>query len=108
MLYRFKSQATQDVVMLEANARQLLDIMGKPGGASGIITVEQIPSALAALEAAVRNEGANQHNHDAFAVEGHAEDAERQHVGLHQRAAPIIHMLRDSQAEGKDVIWGAK
>ena len=31
MLYRFKSQATADVVMLEANARQLLDIVGKPG-----------------------------------------------------------------------------
>jgi hypothetical protein len=108
MLYRFKSQATQDVVMLEANARQLLEIMGKSGGGSGIITVEQIPAALAALEAAVRTEGANRHNHDSLAVEGHAEEAERQHVGLHQRAAPIIHMLKDAQADGKDVIWGAK
>ncbi|WP_213958244.1 MULTISPECIES: DUF1840 domain-containing protein [unclassified Variovorax] len=108
MLYRFKSQATQDVVMLEANARQLLEIMGKSGGGSGIITVEQIPSALAALEAAVRTEGTNRHNHDALAVEGHAEEAERQHIGLHQRAAPIIHMLKDAQADGKDVIWGAK
>jgi len=108
MLYRFKSQATQDVVMLEANARQLLEIMGKSGASSGIITVAQIPSALAALEAAVRNEAGNKHNHDALAVEGHAEEAERQHIGLHQRAAPIIHMLKDSQADGKDVIWGAK
>jgi len=106
MLYRFKSQASADIVMLEANARQLLDIMGKAGGPKGIITVDQIPAALAALEAAVRNEGANQHNHDAFAVEGHAEDAERQHVGLHQRAAPMIHMLKDSLSDKKDVVWG--
>ncbi|MET0542610.1 MAG: DUF1840 domain-containing protein [Variovorax sp.] len=106
MLYRFKSQATADVVMLEANARQLLDIIGKSAGPKGIITVDQIPAAVAALEAAVRNEGANPHNHDSHAVEGHAEDAERQHVGLHQRASPLIHMLKDSQADGKDVVWG--
>jgi hypothetical protein len=107
MLYRFKSQATADVVMLEANARQLLDIVGKPSGAKGIITVEQIPGAVSALESAIRNDATqNQHNHDAFAVESHADDAERQHVGLHQRAAPLIDMLKRSQAAGKDVVWG--
>jgi len=107
MLYRFKSQATADVVMLEANARQLLDIVGKPSGPKGIITVEQIPAALTALETAVRNDGQNnQHNHDAYAVESHADDAERQHVGLHQRALPLMDMLKRSQAAGKDVVWG--
>ncbi|RZI78061.1 MAG: DUF1840 domain-containing protein [Variovorax sp.] len=106
MLYRFKSQATADVVMLEANARQLLDIMGKSASPKGIITVDQMPAAIAALETAVRNEGANAHNHDSLAVEGHAEDAERQHVGLHQRAAPLIHMLKDALSDSKDVVWG--
>ena len=107
MLYRFKSQATADVVMLEANARQLLDIVGKPPGAKGIITVDQIPAAISALETAVRSDSSqNQHNHDAFAVESHADDAERQHVGLHQRAAPLIDMLKRSLAENKDVVWG--
>ncbi len=107
MLYRFKSQATADVVMLEANARQLLDIMGRPSGPKGIITVDQIPAAVSALEAAIANDGKqNQHNHDAFAVENHADDAERQHVGLHQRASPLIHLLKRAAAESKDVVWG--
>jgi hypothetical protein len=106
MLYRFKSQATADVVMLEANARQLLGIVGKSAGAEGIITVDQMPAAIAALEAAVRHESANAHDHDALAVEDHEEDAKRQHVGLHQRAAPFIHMLKDALAAGKDVVWG--
>lgn len=107
MLYRFKSQATADVVMLEANARQLLDIAGRPSGPKGIITVDQIPAALSALEAAVRNEGEkHQHNHDAYAMESHADDAERQHIGLHQRALPLMDMLKRSQAAGKDVVWG--
>ena len=107
MLYRFKSQATADVVMLEANARQLLEIMGKPSGPKGIITVDQMPGAVSALEAAIASDGQqNQHNHDAFAVESHADDAERQHVGLHQRALPLLQMLKRSQTESKDVVWG--
>ena len=107
MLYRFKSQATADVVMLEPNARQLLDIVGKAAGSRGIFTVDQIPAALSALEAAVHGE-AEQHrnNHDALASEGHDEIAEREHIGLHQRAAPLIDMLKRSLTEGKDVVWG--
>ena len=107
MLYRFKSQSTADVVMLEPNARQLLDIIGKAAGPKGIFTVDQIPAAVAALETAVHRE-TDQHrnNHDALASEGHDEIAEREHIGLHQRAAPLIDMLKRSLAEGKDVVWG--
>ena len=105
MLYRFKSQATEDIVMMEGNARQLLDIVGK-ASSKGIITVDQMPAAIEALEAAVRQDGLNnKHNHDAFAAESHADEAERVHVGLHQRAAPLIHMLKRALAEGKDVVW---
>lgn len=105
MLYRFKSRAAPDFVMLELHARQLLDIVGKSAAPQGIITVEQIPAAIAALEAALAREGSNAHNNDDYAVEGHAAEAERQHVGLHQRAAPLLHMLRDSKADNKDVTW---
>jgi len=106
MLYRFKSQATEDIVMMEGNARQLLDIVGKPSS-KGIITVEQMPAAISALETAVKEDGThNTHNHDAFAAENHADEAERIHVGLHQRATPLIHMLKRALAEKKDVVWG--
>ena len=105
MLYRFQSRASPDFVMLEVHARQLLDIVGKSVAPQGIITVEQIPGAISALEGALAREGANAHNHDDYAVEGHANDAEKQHVGLHQRAAPLLHMLRDSKADNKDVTW---
>ena len=107
MLYRFKSQATADVVMLEPNARQLLEVIGKAPGAQGIITSDQIPGAISALEAAIAHEHAqHRHNDDAFASEKHEEPAEREHVALHQRAAPLIDMLKRSSAEGKDVVWG--
>lgn len=107
MLYRFKSQATADVVMLEANAHQLLDIVGKAAGPQGIFTVDQIPAAVTALETAVHRETEqHRHNHDARATEGHDEVAEREHVGLHQRAAPLLDMLKRSLSEGRDVVWG--
>ena len=107
MLYRFKSQATADIVMLEANARQLLEIAGKSVAPQGVFTVEQIPAAVSALEAAVHREtDQHRHNHDALAAENHDEAAEREHVGLHQRAAPLLDMLKRSHSEGKDVVWG--
>jgi len=106
MLYRFKSQATEDVVMMEGNARQLLDIVGK-ASSKGIITADQLPAAITALEDALKQDAVNnKHNHDAFAAENHADEAERVHVGLHQRAAPLIHMFKRAQAAGKDVVWG--
>lgn len=53
MVYKFKSQAAADVIMLQINAEQMLAIVGKTPSPQGIITVEQIPAAIAALEAAV-------------------------------------------------------
>lgn len=106
MLYRFKSQATADVLMLETNARHLLEVAGKEAGAMGIFTVEQIPAALAKLEAAIALEAKIHHNGDAFAVEGHEAVADLNHVALHQRAAPLIDMLKRSLDENKNVVWG--
>lgn len=107
MLYQFKSQATADVVMLEPNARQLLDVIGKTPSPQGIVTVDQIPAAISALETAIHRELENgKHNHDAMAAENHDEVAEREHVGLHQRATPFLDMLKRSHAEGRDVVWG--
>ena len=51
MLYKFKSRATADLIMLEPQGRQIVTIIGKTPGASGIVTAAQIPGAIAALEA---------------------------------------------------------
>lgn len=109
MPYKFKSRATADLIMLDANARQLLEIMGKsPDDAQGIITVEQIPAAIAALEAAAA-EDANR-RHAQVEDTGSDEDKEdspagHDRVGLAQRIVPLVDMLRRSAAEGKEVTW---
>ena len=49
MLYRFKSKAAGDVVMLEPNGKQVLEILGKDPAHPGIILPEQMPAAIQAL-----------------------------------------------------------
>ena len=58
MLYRFKSKASGDVVMLQPNGKQLLEILGKDPAGPGIILPEQIPDAIKVLQDAVFEEEA--------------------------------------------------
>ena len=108
MLYKFKSRAAADLIMLEPQGRQIVGIIGKAPGPSGIVTAAQIPAAIAALEAAVaaeeaaRDEAGEDGRDDAAA--GH--DERKDPVSLRRRAAPFIDMLRRSVAEGADVVWG--
>ena len=106
MLYKFKSKATGDLIMLEPNGRRVLEIIGKAPGAQGIILASQMAAAIGALESTVAAE-------DAAAAQATAEDPQEdedarrsQAVSLRQRVAPFIDMLRRSAAEGHDVVWG--
>lgn len=112
MLYKFKSRATADLILLDAQGRRLLQILGKEPATQGIITVAQIPAAIAALEAAVAHEesGADPET-NAPAADGSqddtAEDGQRGgRVTLRQRTVPFIDMLQRSAAEDADVVWG--
>ncbi len=114
MLYKFKSRATADIIMLQPHGRQILQAIGKsPDDAHGIITAEQIPAAIQSLEAAVAADEARRAEggeaQDDAAAEGREEREERgdpaEAVRLRQRAAPFIDMLRRSAAEGREVTW---
>ena len=107
MLYRFKSQATADIVMLPATGEQVLTLMGKELTAKGIITVAQIPAAIAALNKAVHDSGASGHAEAAPTETTQPDEpATTDPVRLRQRVTPLIAMLQESAAAGKDVVWG--
>ena len=111
MLYKFKSQATADVIMLRDSAEEILKVIGKEPGPTGIVTVAQIPGAVAALRAEIqrREAGAQgQHAHDDVAnqVSDDAAHGADEPISLRRRAAPFIEMLERSAADGKDVVWG--
>lgn len=48
MLYKFKSKAAGDLIMLEPNGRRVLEIIGKDAGPKGIILPEEMPGAIGA------------------------------------------------------------
>lgn len=100
MLYKFKSKDAGDVIMLEANGRRVLEIIGKDAGPKGIILPEQMPAAIKALEDAIaREQSGDEQAGAAGAVPGDG-------LGLHQRALPFIDMLRRNHAAGHEVVWG--
>jgi len=44
MVYRFKSKYAQDLIMLGADARRVLEIIGKdPGPTAGLTAFERLP-----------------------------------------------------------------
>lgn len=108
MLYKFKSKATGDLIMLEPNGRRVLQIIGKDPAPKGILLAADMPAAIRALEAAIEREEADQR---AAAEAARAEGREvrtggEESVSLRQRAKPFIDMLRRCQAAGQDIVWG--
>lgn len=106
MLYKFKSKAAGDLIMLEPNGRRVLEIIGKDAGPKGIIETAQMPAAIAALEAAIASEEADQHR---LIEEARASGQGLPRFGdvsLRQRAVPFIDMLRRCEKAGKEIVWG--
>ena len=122
MLYKFKSKATGNLIMLEPQGRQILKIIGKEPGAQGIIEPKDMMAAIDALQqAVVREEEARQEAEREAqkeiqkAAEGVAVDpaksgthtgSDKGAISLKQRVVPFIDMLRRAHAEDKDIVWG--
>lgn len=106
MLYKFKSKAAGDLIMLEPNGRRVLEIIGKDAGPKGIILPEEMPGAIRRIEDAIAKEEAE---HQAAIDQAKAKgqvppkfDA----ISLRQRALPFIDMLRRCEKEKKEIVWG--
>lgn len=106
MLYRFKSKAAGDVVMLEPNGRQVLEILGKDPTRPGIILPEQLPGAIAALQAAVQAAEAVVASQKRDAQESGEDEPEPERISLRTRVAPFIDLLQHSIRENTEVVWG--
>jgi hypothetical protein len=105
----FKSAATADVIYFGDVARRMMELMGKDAADQGIVTVEQLPAALARLRAAVE-EDKERHHRLVQEEERGTETAEgggtRPAVSLTQRALPLLALLEESLREKKPVVWG--
>jgi hypothetical protein len=110
MLYKFKSKATADLIMLEPNGRRMLQIIGKEtheaAPAKGILLPGQMPAAIEALLAAIaEEEQAEQKARLDASTRG--QDWQRlDKISLRQRATPFLEMLRRCHAADKEIVWG--
>jgi hypothetical protein len=110
MLYKFKSKATGDLIMLEPNGRRMLEIIGKAVATQqapqGIVLPEEMPAAQAALAAAIVHEEAARAQAVADALARHEAAPRFEAVSLRQRAQPFLDMLRRSEKEKHPIVWG--
>jgi cyclopropane-fatty-acyl-phospholipid synthase len=101
MIYKFKSKAAGDLIMLGPDGDQLLRLIGREPQGQGIIEPPAMPAALRSLEAAVAEEAARK-----AADKDDDEAAAPRRVSLRQRVWPMVEMLRRAQAAGEPVVWG--
>ena len=106
MIYKFKSKAAGDVIMMAPAGDDVLRLIGKAPGATGIIEVAAMAGAIAAIERAVAaDEAARAQAEQDAAAEG-KKLGPREGVTLRQRAWPLVEMMKRSMAEGADIVWG--
>jgi len=100
MIYKFRSKATGDLIMLGPQGDRLMRLLGREPQPQGIIEPAAMAGAIAALEAAIAAED-TQPDDDA-ATERGAEAP----ISLRRRLWPMIDMLRRAAAADVPVVWG--
>ncbi|MFM9994057.1 MAG: DUF1840 domain-containing protein [Burkholderiaceae bacterium] len=98
MLYKFKSKATGNLIMLEADGDRIMEIIGKSPSAKGIMEVDEMAQALLALEQATQSMLHSQTPDN--------NEEQRIAVSLRQRAVPLMDMIRRCIKENHPIVWG--
>jgi hypothetical protein len=109
MAITLRSQATDDLLLLNDLAKELLGRLGKDATQPGILTPEDMPAAMQTLKALP--DGLPQEEGDAEADEkGHGSNAQPafadEIVPLRRRAVPLVRMIEFALAENKPIVWG--
>lgn len=113
MLITFKSKSAADVIMYEAHAKRILDLLDKDIK-RGVITPIETGNAIARLEGEIEqskiHSGSEQVRPDGEANHGDADDDSTpeptQAVSFATRVYPLLEMLRAAQRDGHAVAWG--
>ena len=104
MIYQFRSKAGPDVIMLADLSKRIFDILGRPLEPRGILTVEQLPVLITALETAILKDLAERSK----TPDETKEDAEKPKLTdrLGQRAYPFLELMKQAKAKDEPVMWG--
>jgi hypothetical protein len=109
MLYKFKSPAAADLIMLEPNGRQILTIIGRGDSDSlinGILLPQDMPSAIKSLEVAMTQDDAERLRTSEEARSAGEEVQHLQGVSLRHRAVPFVDMVQRCLRSQESIVWG--
>ncbi|MDP2810268.1 MAG: DUF1840 domain-containing protein [Rhodocyclaceae bacterium] len=109
MMVKFHSLAAGEILMFGDVARRMMELMGKEPIKRGVVTVGQLPGAIARLKAAIAEDKArhaDQRDEDLPADEADGNGSRRPYVNLARRALPLVELLERSLEREKPVLWG--
>ena len=104
MIYQFRSKAGPDVIMLADLTKRIFDILGRSLEPRGILTEEQLPALITALETAILQDLEERSK----AKNEVGEEAEKPKLAdrLGQRAYPFLELMKQANAKNEPVMWG--
>jgi hypothetical protein len=116
MLVTFRSEATESITMFGDIAQAMLKLMGATGRVPGAFGAEDVPAALARLEAEVESMKAIAHttsappadNEDVSAEDDGTEEAPQPPIALATRAVPLLSLMKRAAAARVPLVWEGK
>jgi hypothetical protein len=104
MIYQFRSKAGPDVIMLADLTQRIFDLLARPLEPRGILTVEQLPPLITALETAILKDLEER----AKSNTGDQENVEKPKLAdrLGQRAYPFLELMKQARDQDEPVMWG--
>ena len=104
MIYQFRSKAGPDVIMLADLTQRIFDILGRSLEHRGILTVEQLPPLITALETAILKDLEERSKSNAAEQENTEKPKLADRLG--QRAYPFLELMKQAKAKDEPVMWG--
>jgi hypothetical protein len=106
MIYKFKSKAGADVIMMGPQGDQVLALLGREPAAQGLLPVASLTQAIAQLERAATEDDAAYAAQQAEALAAGLAQPRREGISLRQRVWPLLELMRHSLHAGQDLFWG--
>jgi hypothetical protein len=106
MIYKFKSKAAGDVIMMGPTGDAVLRAAGREPAPQGIFEPAALPAARASIERAVADDDAARAEAEAKAKAEGVKPPRADGIGLRQRAWPLVEMMKRAEAAGEPIVWG--
>ena len=106
MIYKFKSKAGADVIMMGPTGDQVLALLGREPASQGLLAFATLTQAMSDLERGVAEDEAALAAQQAEALAAGLPQPSRAGISLRQRVWPLLELMRYSLQAGQDVYWG--